>query len=574
MFLKQSQVASHKLQMGQKNKTNDVPIKCKTMKAQSLIYIFTLAAGLLLLSCSQESEESQNNAVASAELEAAVDQALQVVNATGVVEKTGVVFYEKSIAVLPFTDLSENRDQEYFSDGLSQDLINTLAMMPDLQVVGRDSSFYYKGRDEMLGSIGESLQVANILLGSVRKSGNNLRVTAQLVSADDGFNIWSRTYDRELADIFAIQTEIVDEVATALSVTLGAGEFAVPGMTRNVEAYDKTLQAQALFNQFTPDNVFRAINLLEEAVRIDSDYGRGWLLLGDFYDQSQLILSQDQAVDFPMLATRAFEKAAVIAPSMPELMLVEASSLRNQGRFLEAENLYQRYFENYRYSVPRAMEEYAQMLSRTGQFNEAIAMLQRAQRQDPFAPRFTYQVALHELYRGRVGEAKKLVEYGLSLEGGEFLFRAVTWEIAMRSGDLAGAAEMIRAYYANIPDNTYDATVSRRFMDKLADILSVNNFDQSTDDIIALINDPSVTPLELGYVARLVALMGQPEIALDYWFGEMASPAIWDGVYDDMRRLPDFNQLLQEKGLVDYWRATGNWGEFCVAAGGQDFVCK
>ena len=89
-----------------------------------------------------------------------------------------------------------------------------------------------------------------------------------------------------------------------------------------------------------------------------------------------------------------------------------------------------------------------------------------------------------------------------------------------------------------------------------------------------MINDPSITPLELQYVARLVAVMGQPEIALDYWFGQMANPAIWDDIYADMRRLPDFNQLLQEKGLVDYWRVTGNWGEYCVAAAGQDFVCK
>lgn len=482
--------------------------------------------------------------------------------------------FDNSVAVLPFTDLSENSDQEYFSDGLSEDLINHLAMMPDLQVAGRESSFYYKDRDEVLSNIGESLQVANILLGSVRKSGNNLRVTAQLVSAKDGFNIWSRTYDQELADVFAIRNEIVDEVATALSVTLGAGEFDVPGMTRNIEAYDKTLQALALYYQFTPDNVFRAINLLEEAVRIDPEYGRGWLTLGDIYDGSQLILSQDQAVDFPGQAARAFAEAAKIAPDMPELMLVEAGGLRNEGRFLEAENMYRQYFERYGYSVARAMEEYAQLLSRTGQFNEAISMINRARQQDPLNPRYTYQLALHQMYRGQREEVRQLADYGLALEGGDFLFKAVDWELAMRAGDKAQAAELIQDYYANKTGNAYDETVSRRFMEKFAGILAVDDFDESTEDIIALINDPSVTPLELGYMARLVALMGQPEIALDYWFGMDASPAIWDGVFDDMRRLPEFNQLLQEKGIVDYWRATENWGEFCVPGGGQDFVCK
>lgn len=144
----------------------------------------------------------------------------------------------------------------------------------------------------------------------------------------------------------------------------------------------------------------------------------------------------------------------------------------------------------------------------------------------------------------------------------------------MRDGEMAKAAELIREYYDSDPQANYDATVSQRFMETLAEILSLNDFEQSTEDIIALINDPSITPLELGYVARLVSLMGQPEISLDYWFGEDASSALWDGVYVYMRQLPDFNQLLQEKGIVDYWRATGKWGDFCVADRGQDFVCN
>jgi len=255
-------------------------------------------------------------------------------------------------------------------------------------------------------------------------------------------------------------------------------------------------------------------------------------------------------------------------------MLVEAGSLRNHGSFMEAEQTYQAYFEKYGYSVARAMEEYAQMLARTGQFNESLAMLKRAQRQDPLEPRYTYQLALHYLYRGQLENVTDLAENGLGLEGGDFLFRALAWELALRDGDFKKAASLIHAYYLNNPNVTYDTTVSRRFMEKFAGILELNDFAQSTEDIITMINDPSVTPLELGYVARLVALMGQPEIALEYWFGEEASPAIWDKVYEDMRRLSDFNQLLQEKGMVDYWRATGKWGEFCVAAAGQDFVCR
>ncbi len=528
-----------------------------------------LVTGLLaiLMGCSREEVQepsvvhtAESGEETSGELEARVESS-----------------YGKSVAVLPFSDLGENRNQGYFSDGLSRDLINHLARIPDLQIAGPESSFYYKGRDEALSSIGEAVGVSNILLGSVRKDGDNLHVTAQLVRASDGFNVWSRSYNSELADVFAIRNEIVGAVATALDIPLGAVESKVPGLTRNFEAYDLSLKARALFNQFTPDTVFRAISLLEEAVHLDPDFGRAWMQLGDYYNSSQLILSPDQAVDFTRQAARAFEQAATIAPDMPELLLLEAASLSNQGRFLEAETLYQRHFDNYGFSMVRAMDEYAQLLGRTGQFNEAIAMLNRARRQDPLNPRYTYQLALQRLYRGQLDEVKVLAEQGLGLEGGGFMFSALDWELALREEKMAEAASLIRAFYNSNNLNSvdlYEVTVSRRFMERFAMILDVNDFEASTEDIIAMINDPSVTPLELGYMARLVALMGQPEIALDYWFGEEASPAIWDQVFEDMRRLPDFNRLLQEKGLVDYWRATGNWGEYCIAAGGQDFVCK
>ena len=135
--------------------------------------ILVILSLLLIAACSREEAQIADPVV---EDQTPVEQTVEILESP----------YEKSIAVLPFSDLSENSDQEYFSDGLSQDLINHLSMMPDLQVAGRESSFYYKGRDEVLSNIGESLQVANILLGSVRKSGDNLRVTAQLVSAKNG----------------------------------------------------------------------------------------------------------------------------------------------------------------------------------------------------------------------------------------------------------------------------------------------------------------------------------------------------------------------------------------------------
>lgn len=517
--------------------------------------LFSLTA---MISCSRQETVITDNPVGQNPVSAAADTKPEV--------------YEKSIAVLPFTDLSENSDQVYFSDGLSNDLINRLAMMPDLEVAGRESSFYYKGRDEVLSNIGASLNVANILLGSVRKSGNQLRVSAQLVSAKDGFNIWSRSWDRELADVFAIQEEITEAVTTALSVTLGAGRFALPGMTHNIDAYDLTLQAQEIYNQFTPDSVFRAINMMEQAVKLDPTFGRAWLTLGSIYNDSMLILSADQSADFNQLAQRSFDEARKAAPDIPELLLVDAGMERNAGNFVDAERIYQHYFELHGYNNARAMEEYAQLLSRTGQMSKAIDLLQNAKRFEPLAPRFTYQLALVQMINNDVAGALRESDYGLTLSGGQWLFSALAWQVALKQGDLHKAADLIQTFYAQEGDAT-DATVSRRFMEELADILQLSDFDASAERIVKLINDPGVTPLELGYLARLVAVLGQPEIALDYWFGEMASPGIWDNMYTDMRKLPGFKELVKEKGLLEYWRTSGNWGDYCQPDG-QDFVCR
>jgi len=134
-----------------------------------------------------------------------------------------------SIAVLPFADLSPGKDQEYFSDGLTEELINDLAKVPGLKVVARSSAFQFKGRNEDLRAVGRKLGVANVLEGRVRKEGNQVRITAELIKADDGFQLWSETYDREVSHIFAAQDEIARAVASALQVKLlSANSAAIP----------------------------------------------------------------------------------------------------------------------------------------------------------------------------------------------------------------------------------------------------------------------------------------------------------------------------------------------------------
>lgn len=179
-----------------------------------------------------------------------------------------------SIAVLPFVNMSSDAENEYFSDGLSEEVLNLLAQTQGLRVAGRTSSFYYKGKNENLTLIGESLNVDHLLEGSVRKSGNKVRITAQLISANDGFHLWSKTFDREISDIFAVQDEIAGEVTRAMQVTLLTDGVVVSDRsTTNSETYDLYLRAKNALYSRQLDSVRLSIELFQEAIALDPEYG-------------------------------------------------------------------------------------------------------------------------------------------------------------------------------------------------------------------------------------------------------------------------------------------------------------
>ena len=187
---------------------------------------------------------------------------------------------ESSIAVLPFVDMSASSDQEYFADGIAEEILNALVMLEGIKVAGRTSSFSFKERNEDLREIGETLGVAHVLEGSVRKQGDRVRVTAQLVNVDDGFHLWSETFDREMIDIFAIQDEIARSVAEALALQLNLeqGGSLIEAQTDNIGAYERYLEARALIARRGTDNLARAIELLEEVTRLEPNYAEAWAL--------------------------------------------------------------------------------------------------------------------------------------------------------------------------------------------------------------------------------------------------------------------------------------------------------
>jgi adenylate cyclase len=181
---------------------------------------------------------------------------------------------EKSIAVLPFVDMSEKKDQEYFSDGLSEELIDRLTHAPDLRVISRTSSFFFKGKQATIGDIAKTLGVSHVLEGSVRKAGRKLRITAQLIRASDGSHLWSQTYDRSLADVFKVQDEIAGTVAQALKVALRSG---TTGRTEaNQEAYSLVLKGNYFWYRGTEADDDKALEFYTEATRLDPSYALAW----------------------------------------------------------------------------------------------------------------------------------------------------------------------------------------------------------------------------------------------------------------------------------------------------------
>lgn len=183
---------------------------------------------------------------------------------------------DKSIAVLPFVNMSDDKEQEYFSDGLSEELLNLLAKIPELKVIGRTSSFAFKGKNEDLRRIAGQLGVAHLLEGSVRKDGNKIRVTAQLINATDGTQMWRDTYDRDLKGIFKLQDEIATAVVLQLKLKLLEIPSAKVSDTGNIEAYNLILQGNYYFDKLDKENVAKAVDFYNQAIAIDSTNARAW----------------------------------------------------------------------------------------------------------------------------------------------------------------------------------------------------------------------------------------------------------------------------------------------------------
>jgi TolB-like protein/Flp pilus assembly protein TadD len=226
----------------------------------------------------------------------------------------------KSIAVLPFVNMSDDAGNEYFSDGISEELLNALAKVPDLKVAGRTSSFAFKGQNQDLRLIGEALGVSHILEGSVRKAGNRVRITAQLIKVDDGFHVWSDNYDRELDDVFAIQDEISAAILSQLKAHLAVGESASVART-DTHAYELYLLATQRIYERNQASLQMASDLLQQAVAIDPDYAPAVAQLGiATYLLSEENYGNIAAAAAGKMAKEYFDRALQLDPNQAEAM--------------------------------------------------------------------------------------------------------------------------------------------------------------------------------------------------------------------------------------------------------------
>src|SRR5437016_7097463 len=233
-----------------------------------------------------------------------------------------------SIAVLPFVNLSSDKEQEYVSDGMAEEILNALAQVDGLRVIGRTSSFSFKGRNDDLPTIGQKLGASNLLEGSVRKAGNRIRITAQLIEARGGSHLWSQSFDRDLTDVFAVQEEIARSVVAALKVKLLTGETptAKDRRTANPEAYSRYLVGRHALSQASPDGWRRAVEAFEAAIALDPGYGPAWAGLAHARrSASWLAATSTEWVQGVTRALSAAEKAVALAQAIAEGYVARAT---------------------------------------------------------------------------------------------------------------------------------------------------------------------------------------------------------------------------------------------------------
>jgi TolB-like protein len=476
-----------------------------------------------------------------------------------------------SIAVLPFLNLSRDPDQEFFSDGMTEEITAALAKVPNLRVVGRTSAFQFKGQNGDLRAIGQALGAGHLLEGSVRKDGNQLRITAQLIKADDGTHVWTESYDRELTGVFAVQEDIAQAIAGALRVPLGLkqGESLVPSRTAKLESYQDYLRAKALVRvrglREPGGPLTEAAKLLEQVVARDPDYAPAWALLGQAYSLIAPLAStyfsgsveglrrieEESLSKAETAAQRAIRLDPNNADAYAALALVQAL----RGKFIQSEDLF-----NQALALdpgdPEALNSYSIQLASAGRLRDSLPLRQRLQALEPFVPVFNVFTAEILWLNGQNDAAIAMVK---ALPPNPVFGAYILAEIYAAAGRYGEAADALQMapFLPGIVETA--ARLLRTAPAKAA--------------------GPQGLP-RLGVLGFVYLYIGAPERALDppedflaagVW-NAVATFYLWHSSASPVRKTERFKAYLRNAGFVAYWRERG-WPDLCRPVGAADFVC-
>jgi adenylate cyclase len=505
-----------------------------------------IADRVLFMPPSQEDLQPVDTSSAMPEAESQTAGHLTAESQTGGVQK-------KSIAVLPFVNISGDEENEYFSDGLTEELLNLLAKVDELRVSSRTSSFAFKGKDANIPSVARELKVAHILEGSVRKSGMNVRITAQLIDVDTDSHLWSETYDRQLDDIFAIQDEIATAVVDALKVRLlKPGKVVVQGQREtNTDAYLLYLRGRHIYELGRDtrdiDFVKQAIAQYEAALEVDPEYALAYAGLADA--NGFLSIGGELSVQEGYERSREMaEKALSIDPDLVEALLALADiQLEYDWDMEAAEASYLRALE-IRPSDAEGLRTYGFFLVSDGRFDEAIAYYHRALEVDPLQVRAYTGLGFALLLAGRYDELPELGDKLALHKNSEFVERwnkQMELSILRYTGRYAELIDLLPDEPSTIGD-LQDAAIchyqlgnqqqARKYLDQMTAIA-----DETLDDYAA--------------VAATLVQMDEPDLAIEYLeksFDVREVNNVFIRIDPDLRPLhddPRFLQLLDRAGL-------------------------
>jgi adenylate cyclase len=471
----------------------------------------------------------------------------------------------KTIAVLPFENLSSDPEQTYFVDGLSEELLNSLCQIPDLGVAGKTSSFSFKGSNKTIKEIASILGVENILEGSVRKSGNALRITAQLVRAANGLHLWSKTYDRELKDIFAVQEDIATAVAEELKATLGIGKsFKQLGGTENVGAYELFLIAQGLIGQGSA-NDFTYTTLEQEsidaAIAIDPKFARAWVHKARIHNYWGLVKPANLTATERDIALSAVSRAIELEPNLAAGYYYLGSIKTESGDFIGGG-----------LAIRKALELSTESFWETsmtahghywpvGYLKRAHEIIEKSRRSDPLNHdnRECYISSLALL-----GDTQQAEEEYKRIRG---LVGENQWDDMTITRVRLGTKDILSRDDIIYSDPIYD--VAKKNLDSPKEGLSELRRLYANDDI---------TTWDLTSISIWAAYFGDPEFAMKAMEKGVNVDASWIRfswwpVMKEVRQMPRFKTLVKKIGLVDYWNKFG-WPDLCHPVGDNDFVCE